>query len=62
MEITTGNFRFAHAADGDWRALVEDCIKQLADASPTANLGFVYVTDKLDESGMEMSGSFGKSM
>ena len=56
MEITTGNFRFAHAADGDWRALVEDCIKQLADASPTANLGFVYVTDKLDESFERIAG------
>ena len=50
MEITTGNFRLAHAADGDWRALVEDCIEQLADVPPAANLGFVYVTDALDES------------
>ncbi len=50
MEITTGNFHLAHAADGDWRALVEDCIEQLADVPPAANLGFVYVTDALDES------------
>ncbi len=50
MEITTGNFRLAHAADGDWRALVEDCIEQLADVPSAANLGFVYVTDALDES------------
>ena len=50
MDITTGNFRLAHAADGDWRALVEDCIEQLADVPSAANLGFVYVTDTLDES------------
>ncbi len=50
MDITTGNFRLAHAADGDWRALVEDCIEQLADVPSAANLGFVYVTDALDES------------
>ena len=56
MEITTGNFRLAHAADGDWRALVEDCIEQLADASPAANLGFVYVTDALDESFERIAG------
>lgn len=50
MDITTGNFRLAHAADGDWRALVEDCIEQLADVPSAANLGFVYVTDALDDS------------
>ncbi len=50
MDITTGNFRLAHAADGDWRALVDDCIAQLADDSAPANLGFVYVTDALDDS------------
>ena len=56
MEITTGNFRLAHATDGDWRALVDDCIKQLSGASPSANLGFVYVTDKLDETFERIAG------
>ena len=50
MEITTGNFRLAHAADGDWQALADDCIDQLSDLPATSNLGFIYVTDALDES------------
>jgi len=57
MEITTGNFHLAHAADGDWSALVNDCIKQLTGVSSTANLGFLYVTDKLDESFERIAGS-----
>ena len=40
----------AHAGEGEWRALVEDCIEQLGDVPPSANLGFLYVTDSLDES------------
>jgi small ligand-binding sensory domain FIST len=50
MEITARDFRVAHAGDGEWRALVEDCIEQLGDVPPSANLGFLYVTDALDES------------
>jgi len=50
MEITAGDFRLAHAGNGEWRDLVEDCIEQLSDVPSTANLGFVYVTDALDES------------
>ena len=50
MEITARDFRVAHAGDGEWRALVEDCIEQLGDIPSSANLGFLYVTDALDES------------
>ncbi len=50
METTTGNFRIAHAADGDWHALVESCIDQLGDVPAAANLGFLYVTDAFDDS------------
>jgi small ligand-binding sensory domain FIST len=38
-------FRFAHAAGGDWHAVADACIAQLA--GPPASLGFLYVTDLL---------------
>ena len=49
MDTTTGNFRLAHAADGDWRELADNCLRQLAELPATSNLGFLYVTDALDE-------------
>ena len=50
MQTTTGSFRLAHAADGDWESLADNCIAQLAGLPDGANLGFLYVTDTLDES------------
>jgi small ligand-binding sensory domain FIST len=40
-------FRFAHAADADWRSAAEACLPALS--GPPASLGFLYVTDLLTE-------------
>lgn len=49
METTTQTFRLGHAADGDWETLTRSCIEQMGTPPEGANLGFVYVTDMLDE-------------
>lgn len=41
------HFRYAHAADEDWRAAAESCADQLEGAA--GNLGFLYATDRLAE-------------
>jgi small ligand-binding sensory domain FIST len=45
-------FRIAHAAHPDWTVAVEECLRQLAEATAgertrSANLGFIYLTDPL---------------
>ena len=41
----SARFAAAHAAGADWRALVEDCARQLSGAVAKPTLGFVYATD-----------------
>jgi len=49
MDTTTQTFRFGHASDADWETLTASCLGQIGDVPGGANLGFVYVTDTLDE-------------
>jgi small ligand-binding sensory domain FIST len=49
MEAITQNFQVAHADGGDWEDLTKNCLTRLGDLPAGANLGFVYVTDSLDE-------------
>lgn len=43
------NFRVGHASGGDWRAMTESCLAALGALPDGANVGFVYVSDALDE-------------
>lgn len=49
METATQGFRLGHAADADWETLTRSCLDQMGDPPAGANLGFVYVTDMLDD-------------
>ena len=49
MDAVTSGFDVAHATGGDWRDLTESCLSALESLPPGANLGFVYVSDSLDE-------------
>jgi small ligand-binding sensory domain FIST len=49
MDAITEAFRVAHASGGDWQDLTESCLRQLGGSAPGCNLGFVYVTDSIDE-------------
>lgn len=49
MQTTTQTFRIGHAADADWETLTSSCLSQIGEAPAGANIGFVYVTDLLDE-------------
>ena len=49
MDIITQSFRVAHAEGGDWEDLTGACIAGLGAMPTGCNLGFVYVTDSLDE-------------
>lgn len=40
-------FRAGHGRGADWAALVESCLDQMLPLPPSANLGFVYLTDRL---------------
>lgn len=40
-------FQAAHATHRDWEQAAESCLGQLGDISSEANLGFLYVTDRL---------------
>ncbi len=42
-------FHAAHAASPNWLQAANSCLAQLDDASPGANLGFLYVTDGFSE-------------
>lgn len=46
---STNTFHAAHAHSPDWLQAVNSCLAQLDDASPGANLGFLYITDGLAE-------------
>ena len=49
MDPLTQNFRIGHASDADWETLTAACLGQVGEVPCGANLGFVYVTDTLDE-------------
>lgn len=49
METATQTFRSGHASDADWETLTASCLTQIGNISAGANLGFVYVSDTLDE-------------
>lgn len=49
MDTIAQSFRVVHAEGGDWEDLTGHCLAQLGPAAGTASLGFVYVTDSLDE-------------
>ncbi len=42
-------FSVAHASGGDWQELTEACLLSLGASARGGNLGFVYVSDSLDE-------------
>tara|TARA_Y100001970_G_scaffold294346_1_gene451136 strand:- start:14775 stop:15905 length:1131 start_codon:yes stop_codon:yes gene_type:complete len=49
METTAVTFRLGHASDADWETLIASCLDQIGTVPFGANLGFLYVTDTLDE-------------
>lgn len=49
MDTITQNFQVAQASGGDWEDLTTGCLAALGPLPAGANLGFVYVTDSLDE-------------
>ena len=49
METTTESFRLGHAADADWETLTDMCLRQIGEVPRGTNLGFLYVTDMLDD-------------
>lgn len=49
MDTATQTFRFGHASDADWETMTASCLDQIGDVPTGANLGFVYITDTLDE-------------
>lgn len=49
MDSIISGFEVAHATGGDWQDLTEGCLSELGSLPSGANLGFVYVSDALDE-------------
>lgn len=49
MEIGISNFRVVHASGRDWSYLTEACINELGDTQSGENIGFVYLTDALEQ-------------
>ena len=49
QEIQSEAFSVAHASGGDWQELTEACLLSLGKEAKGGNLGFVYVSDSLDE-------------
>lgn len=49
MHITARSFASAYAHGGDWETLTRRCLDDLRDVPAGANLGFLYMTDPLDE-------------
>jgi len=49
MASAPQTFRMGHAADADWETMTETCLRQMGPIPEDANLGFVYVTDMLDD-------------
>ncbi len=42
-------FVMGHAVDADWETMVESCFNQMQPIPERSNIGFIYVTDLLDE-------------
>ena len=49
MSVTDQTFQIAQSSGGDWQDLTAKCLADLGAIPNSANLGFVYVTDSLDE-------------
>ena len=49
MQTTTANFRLVHAGGASWDTLLDKCLAELGRPPEGANLGFVYMTDSLDD-------------
>jgi len=49
MATIAGDFQVAFAADAGWREMTDACIAGLRPAGADATLGFVYMTDTVDE-------------
>ncbi|MEE8445800.1 MAG: FIST N-terminal domain-containing protein, partial [Alphaproteobacteria bacterium] len=49
MNTIIRDFQVAFAADAGWREMTDACVADLDRLSPAANLGFVYMTDAVDE-------------
>jgi len=49
MDAIAQNFQVAQASGGDWEDLTTNCLAELGPLPAGANIGFVYVTDSLDE-------------
>ena len=49
MGESAHSFQVAQASGGDWENLTSKCLSELGQLPDGANLGFVYVTDSLDE-------------
>jgi len=49
MAIAASGFRVVHATGGDWNDLTRACLDRLGDPPEGANIGFVYLSDSLDE-------------
>ncbi|MEE2997275.1 MAG: FIST N-terminal domain-containing protein [Pseudomonadota bacterium] len=49
MDTATDTFRLGHASDADWETLTASCLDQIGTIPTGANLGFLYVTDTMDE-------------
>ena len=49
MTIISSDFHVVHASGGDWQNLTSICLEGLGDSSIDANVGFLYLTDCLDE-------------
>lgn len=43
----TAHFRYGHSDETHWEDAVASCLAQLGENSPAANLGFVYVSDRM---------------
>jgi small ligand-binding sensory domain FIST len=49
MDAITENFRVVHASAGDSQDMTESCLRQLGQPPAGSNIGFVYVSDSVDE-------------
>ena len=49
MDDVTQKFQVAQAGGGDWQDITAKCLAELGPLPDSANLGFIYVTDSLDE-------------
>jgi len=50
MNTITGDFAVGFAADAGWRELTDACVAGLGPSAAGATLGFVYMTDSVNES------------